>query len=154
MPLIFTMIKNAPIQVIPSNNSYYLAQRFSKEVLPILLREELFFTQTSYQDTPVFTNLFPFSSITSFSMDLVPQKEEKKIIEMTPSFWFEGYEPWISLFDRVIEQAGNDAIRSNATHFSLDMFTAHLWFSDFPEYYLGLGLSARLRKYTPKVKEN
>ncbi len=141
------MVEKNPVPVVPSNNAYYLAQRFSKDVLPLLLREELSFTQQSYQDTPVFTTLFPFTSVTPFPLDLVPRKEEKKIIEIVPSFWLEGYDSWLSLFDKIVERAYTETIRSKATHFSLDMFTAHLWLSDFPEHYLGLGLSARLRKY-------
>lgn len=141
------MIEKIPVPVVPADNSYYLAQRFNREILPLLLREELSFTQQSYQDTPIFTNLFPFTSVTALPLDLVPKKEEKKIIEIMPSFWLDGYDPWISLFDRLIENAYYETVRSNATHFSLDMFTAHLWLSDFPEHYFGLGLSARLRRY-------
>ena len=140
------MVDKIPILVVPANKSYYLAKRFSSEVMPLMFSGEFSFTQQSYQDTPVFKDLFPFISVVHLPLDLVPRKEEM-IIEMMPSFWHGGYGPWVSLFDRLVEKAGYETAQSNATHFSLDLFTAHLWISDLPEYYLGLGLSARLWKY-------
>ncbi len=139
-----------PVPVVSSNNVYYLAQRFNEEILPLILREELSFAQKSYQTTPLFTTLFPFVHVDRFSLRLVPLAEEKQIIEMMPSTWFDLYAPWVSLFDKVVERAYQETMESKATYFSLDMFAAHIWFSDLPECYCGLGLSARLQTYVRK----